>query len=68
MFIPLNMSHLNQLHRYKKHLEERYNRLLEKSNDYRFIDESKSDNAAFKAMKILSKLNKVNYLDRELSV
>lgn len=58
------MSRLNQLHSYKKHLEERYNRLLEKSNDYRFIDESISDFAAYKAMKVLSKLNKVNYLDR----
>ncbi|ARV07631.1 hypothetical protein BTO04_13435 [Polaribacter sp. SA4-10] len=62
------MSRLNQLHSYKKHLEDRYNRLLEKSNDYRFVDESISDFAAYKAMKVLSKLNKVNYLDRELPV
>jgi hypothetical protein len=33
-----------------------------------FIDESKSDRAAFKAMKILDKLNRVSYLDREVCI
>ena len=57
------MLRLNQLHKYKKHLEERYLKLVERSNDYRFIDESKSDRAAFKAMKVLGKINRVSYLD-----
>jgi hypothetical protein len=61
------MSRLNQLHRYRKHLEERYHKLIERSDNYRFIDENKSDSAAFKAMKILSKINKVSYLDKEFS-
>jgi hypothetical protein len=61
------MSRLSQLHRYRIHLEERYHRLVERSNDYKYIDEIKSDRAAFKAMKILGKLNKVNYLNREFS-
>ncbi|AUC85289.1 hypothetical protein CW731_08295 [Polaribacter sp. ALD11] len=60
------MSRLNQLKTYRQHLEDRYCRLLEKSSDYRFIDENKSDSAAFKAMKILGKINRVSYLDREL--
>jgi hypothetical protein len=38
------------------------------SNDYRFIDESVSDLAAFKAMKLREKLNQVRFLDRELTV
>lgn len=59
------MSRLIQLSRYRKHLEERYHRLVERSNDYRYIDEIKSDRAAFKAMKILEKINRVNYLNRE---
>lgn len=59
------MSQLKQFHRYRKHLEERYNKLVERSNDYKYIDESKSDRAAFKAMKILGKLNRVNYLNKE---
>ena len=61
------MSRLNQLSRYRKHLEERYNKLVERSNDYKYIDEIKSDRAAYKAMKILGKLNKVNYLNKEFS-
>jgi hypothetical protein len=61
------MSRLNQLSRYRKHLEERYNTLVERSNDYKYIDEIKSDRAAYKAMKILGKLNKVNYLNNEFS-
>lgn len=55
------MSRLNQLLLYRKHLEERYNKLVERSNDYKYIDEIKSDRAAYKAMKVLGKLNKVNY-------
>ena len=60
------MSRLKQLKIYKKHLKDRYNSLIETSNDYKFVDESKSDVAAFKALKVLEKLNKVNYLDREI--
>ncbi|MBL4643382.1 MAG: Lacal_2735 family protein [Flavobacteriaceae bacterium] len=61
------MSRLNQLSKYRKHLEERYNKLVERSNDYKYIDEIKSDRAAYKAMKILGKLNKVNYLNKKFS-
>jgi len=61
------MSRLNQLSQYRKHLEERYNKLVERSNDYKYIDEIKSDRAAYKAMKILGKLNKVNYLNKKFS-
>ncbi|WP_445758040.1 Lacal_2735 family protein [Polaribacter sp.] len=62
------MSRLHQLKSYKKHLQERYVKLLEMSCNYRYEDESKSDLAAFKAMKLKEKLNQVSYLDRELSV
>lgn len=61
------MSRLNQLSQYRKHLEDRYLRLVEKSNDYKYIDEVKSDRAAFKAMKVLGKINKVHYLSNEFS-
>ncbi len=62
------MSRLKQLQTYKKHLEDRYLKLSEMSNNYRFIDESVSDLAAFKAMKLREKLNQVKFLDRELIV
>ncbi len=60
------MYYQNQFQDYKRHLQDRYVNLIEKSNNYRFVDEAKSDLAAFKAMKLLEKINQVNYLDREL--
>ena len=62
------MYYQNQFQNYKRHLKERYVNLLEQSNSYRFVDEAKSDLAAFKAMKILKIINQVSYLDRELMV
>jgi hypothetical protein len=62
------MYYQNQFQNYKRHLQDRYVNLIEKSNNYRFVDEAKSDLAAFKAMKLLEKINQVNYLDRELVI
>ncbi len=62
------MSRLSQLSQYRKHLEERYRKLVEQSSDYKYIDEAKSDGAAFKAMKIRDKLNRINYLNNEFSI
>ncbi len=62
------MYNQNQFQNYKRHLKERYANLLEQSNSYRFVDEAKSDLAAFKAMKILKKINQVSYLDRDVIV
>ena len=53
------MSRLDQLSKYRLHLQDRYHRLVEQSNDYKYVDEIKSDRAAYKAMKILDKLNGV---------
>lgn len=61
------MTHFTQFISYKNHLQRRYNKLIEKSASYRFIDESESDVAAYKAMKISQKLNQMRYLDKELS-
>lgn len=60
------MSRLSQLSQYKKHLEERYTKLMERSKDYKYVDEAKSDIASYKAMKILEKINRVKYLDNSL--
>ncbi|AUC15969.1 hypothetical protein BTO06_12755 [Tenacibaculum sp. SZ-18] len=60
------MLRVNQLNRYKKHLEERYYILVERSQNYKYVDEAKSDMASYKAMKILEKINRVNYLDNSL--
>jgi len=62
------MSRLSQFSQYRKHLEERCRRLVEQSNDYRYIDEIKSDRAAYKVMKIRDKLNRISYLNKEFSI
>lgn len=62
------MYNIKQFNSYKRHLKDRYIRLVEKSNNYRFEDEAKSDLAAFKAMKILEKINQVSYLDRKVAI
>lgn len=61
------MSRVSQLHRYREHLENRYRKLVERANDYKYEDECKSDRSAFKAMKVLEKLNRIKYLDKDLS-
>ncbi|PKH52923.1 hypothetical protein CXF68_00085 [Tenacibaculum sp. Bg11-29] len=61
------MSRINQLQNYRTHLEDRYRKLVERANDYKYEDECKSDRSAFKAMQILEKLNRVKYLYKELS-
>jgi len=60
------MSEINKLQKYKLHLEKRYYKLIERYNDYRYIDESKSDIACYKALKILDKLNRIKYLENSL--
>lgn len=60
------MSRLSQFNIIKRHLENRYSRLVERSNSYRYLDESISDNAAFKAMKISKKLDQLRYLKLDL--
>ena len=62
------MSENSKFFVYKKHLHDSYMRLLAKANEYRFIDESVSDFAAYKAMKVLSKLNQLNYLQHDFTV
>ena len=63
-----NMCYQKKFKKYKRHLKERYANLVEKSNNYRFEDEAKSDLAAFKAMKLQKKINQVSYLDKEFSM
>ena len=62
------MYHQNQFQIYKSHLLKRYLNLIETSINYKYEDEALSDMAAFKAMKLLEKLNQVRYLDREVTI
>ncbi len=57
------MLRVKQLKKYRKHLEERYQKLVERANDYRYEDEGKSDLAFYKAMKIREKLSRITFLE-----
>ncbi len=61
------MTRLKHIKKYKKHLSNSYLKLIGQSIDYRFEDETISDIAAYKAMKVLEKLNQVKYLEREVT-
>ncbi|WP_439130432.1 hypothetical protein [Polaribacter sp.] len=50
---------------FKQRLQSQYLKLIELSDNYRYLDESLSDMAAYNAMKLLQKLNKLSYLERE---
>jgi len=62
------MYYKRQFANLKKRLQKQYSKLIEISNNYRFLDESLSDLAAYKAMRLLQKLNRVSYLDREATI
>jgi hypothetical protein len=62
------MYYRKQFTKLKQRLQNQYSKLVEISNNYRFLDESLSDLAAYKAMKLLQKLNRVSYLDREATI
>ncbi len=60
------MKRLTDLNKYRTHLELRYNKLIERYNNYKYLDECKSDIAYYKALRILKKLNRIKYLDNSL--
>jgi hypothetical protein len=62
------MYYKRQFANIKLRLQKQYLKLVEISNNYRFLDESLSDLAAYKAMKLLQKINRVGYLDREATI
>ena len=60
------MSAMQDLYKYRKKLEQRYHKFIQLYNDYKYVDECKSDVACYKAMKILQKINRVKYLQNSL--
>ena len=61
------MDRQNLLKQHQTKLYKRYKQLIEQSYNLRQIDHEQSDVSAFKAIKILNKLNRLNYLAREQS-
>ena len=57
------MKNFSDLNKRKTALELRYKKLIERSNNYKHVDECISDIACYKALKTLKKLNKITYLE-----
>lgn len=58
------MNRKDLLNQSKEKLDKRYKLLVEQSYNLRHTDHEASDISAFKAIKILDKLNKLHYLVR----
>lgn len=61
------MSRKDVLKYHQKKLNKRYKQLIEQAYNLRQTDHEQSDVSAYKAIKILDKLNRLNYLSRENS-
>ncbi|MEM5540791.1 MULTISPECIES: Lacal_2735 family protein [unclassified Olleya] len=61
------MDRLNLLKQHQNKLNKRYKQLIEQSYNLRQTDHEQSDVSAFKAIKILNKLNRLKFLAREQS-
>lgn len=59
------MSSVIQPNNYKRKLHSRYIQLMEQAYNLRQSDSALSDIIEFRAIKILDKLNKLNFLNRD---
>jgi len=50
-----------EIKHYTKRLEERYKRLVEKAYNFKYTDSGLSDLAAFKAARLLRKINRIKF-------
>jgi len=61
------MTRKDVLKHHQSKLNRRYKQLIERAYNLRQTDHEQSDVSAYKAVKILDKLNRLNYLTRENS-
>lgn len=61
------MSRIETIKANQDKLYRRYLILIEEAYNFRQIDSALSDVSEFKAIKLLNKLNKLGYLDRQYS-
>lgn len=60
------MNPLENIQKHQQKLMFRYKQLMEQAYNFRQTDSAFSDISEFKAIKLLSKLQKLNYLNRDL--
>lgn len=61
------MNRINQIKQDQTKLNKKYKTLIEQAYNFRQTDHALSDISEYKAIKLLSKLNKLKYLSREQS-
>ncbi|WP_299226083.1 Lacal_2735 family protein [uncultured Psychroserpens sp.] len=61
------MKNLNELKSHQLKLQARYKQLIEQAYNFRQTDSAFSDISEYKAIKLLHKLNKLKFLDRDFS-
>ncbi|TXD81845.1 Lacal_2735 family protein [Subsaximicrobium wynnwilliamsii] len=59
------MDPFEHIQKHQQKLMFRYKQLMEQAYNFRQTDSALSDISEFKAIKLLSKLQKLNYLNRE---
>lgn len=59
------MESISKITAKKKTLQEQYKKLMEEAYNLRQTDSALSDISEYRALKLLEKLNKLKYLDRE---
>ena len=59
------MTKLFKIQERKRELQKRYKTLVEEAYNFRQTDHALSDISEYRALKLLDKLNKLTYLDRE---
>ena len=59
------MKTFSEIHAYQLQLQKRYKLLVEQAYNFRQTDSALSDLSEFKAIKLLNKLNRLKFLNRE---
>ncbi|MCX7548250.1 Lacal_2735 family protein [Xanthomarina sp. F1114] len=59
------MENSSKIKKHQIKLQKRYKRLIEQAYNLRQTDCAMSDISEFKAIKLLNKINRLNYLSRE---
>lgn len=61
------MKNLTEIKSHQHKLQLRYKQLIEKAYNLRQTDHALSDISEYKAIKLLNKLNRLKYLNREIN-
>jgi conjugal transfer/entry exclusion protein len=62
------MKTLTQISKQRKKLQKQYKQLIEQAYNLRQTDSAESDISEYQAIKLLDKLNKLNYLHRDNAI